>query len=367
MLVSLTGIHCGARTMRFHKEGAVRSMSGITKVLSIDGGGVRGIIPALILEELESDGTPISRMFDVVAGTSTGGILALGLTLQAKGGRPKYLASDLVKMYKNEATTIFPDSPKYNPWNPVAPWSKLQDLISKPTYDGAGLRHVLKKYFGNARLSDCLAEVLVPAYETVTRTPHLFTRELAIKNSDYDFNVREVATATSAAPTFFPPVKLELGDESKTLTLVDGGVCANNPALLAYRHAVNLFPENKILLVSIGTGKYKRSLHYGDIETWGPLRWAQPIIDVVFDGTDEVTHATAETIFEHVNCGGNVSRIGEGNTYFRWQTDIQADNDRMDNSAAENIAELEAIASRYIKSIQKDLQEVRTFLSSSVP
>jgi uncharacterized protein len=192
------------------------------KVLSIDGGGIRGIIPAMVLAEIEEQtGRPTAEAFDLIAGTSTGGILALGLTLPGEGGNPKYAAKELIGLYEREGLRIFS--------RPVGHRMASVEGISEEKYPSEGIETVLEEYFADARLKEALTQVLVPSYEIQLRAPFFFRSERAKSDADYDFPMRQVARATSAAPTYFEPAKVEVPGPVDYYALVDGGVFANNP------------------------------------------------------------------------------------------------------------------------------------------
>src|SRR5262249_33636810 len=157
-------------------------------------------------------------------------------------------------------------------------------------YEASGLETVLTKYFGDARLKDAVTEVLVTSYELETRQPWFFARHKARSDPAFDFEMRFVARATSAAPTYFEPE--ELTETRPHGGLVDGGVFANNPALCGYVETKDLHPDHDdILVVSLGTGQHTRPIHYADAKRWGLALWAKPILNVVFDGvSDTVDH-----------------------------------------------------------------------------
>jgi uncharacterized protein len=202
-----------------------------SKVLSIDGGGIRGIIPAMVLGEIEDrTGKPASELFDLIAGTSTGGILALGLAKPTVGSnKPQYKAEELAELYEKEGGRIFSRSV----------WHRTRALGStlEEKYPSEGIEGVLDEYFGETRLQDALTNVLVAAYEIERRIPWFFRSERAKERIDYDFPMKQVARATSAAPTYFEPVKIGAEGSSDYYALIDGGVFANNPALCAYVEA----------------------------------------------------------------------------------------------------------------------------------
>jgi patatin-like phospholipase/acyl hydrolase len=182
----------------------------VQKVLSIDGGGIRGIIPAMVLTEIERrTGKATSELFDLVAGTSTGGILALGLTKPEQDGAPEYGAERLIELYETEGEKIFD--------RPV--WHRLQHSgwgLAEEKYPSKGIEEVAKRYFKDVYLAEALTEVLVTAYEIERRGPWFFKRRHARdKNREGDnFLMRDVARATSAAPTFFEPKAKEIIDEN---------------------------------------------------------------------------------------------------------------------------------------------------------
>src|SRR5580658_7606193 len=248
------------------------------KILSIDGGGIRGIIPAMVLAEIEKrTKRPIARLFDLIAGTSTGGILALGLSIPKNPPAPLYAASQLLEIYVRDGTRIFSRGLAHK----AAAFGNLR----RAKYPAAGIEQVLLEYFGNSRLSDAATDVLITSYEIERSFPFFFRSAIARERSDYDFPAREVARATSAAPTYFEPMKLLTGTFTDYYTLIDGGVFANNPAACALVEARATHPEaSDFLVVSLGTGALNLSLSYAEARTWGVARWAVPLLNIVFDG-----------------------------------------------------------------------------------
>jgi len=307
-------------------------MTELLKVLSIDGGGIRGVIPAMILSEIEArTQTRTAHLFDLIAGTSTGGILALGLVKPDEHGDPAYSADDLVALYEKEGKRIFDRSL----WHRVI---ALDNLIDEK-YDAAGLEHLLSKYFGEARLKDAVAEVLVTSYELETREPWFFARHKAQSDPAFDFEMRFVARATSAAPTYFEPEKLP--QTRPTGGLVDGGVFANNPALCAYVETKDLHPDHEeILVVSLGTGQHTRPIHYADAKDWGLALWAKPILSVVFDGVSDTVDHEMKILCRDTDDGDP--------RYYRFQTELNVGSDDMDNATATNLLALKQKAEQII-------------------
>ncbi len=304
------------------------------KVLSIDGGGIRGIIPAMVLAEIERrTGERIAEMFDLVAGTSTGGILALGLTKPGQDGDPEYSAKRLIELYETEGKKIFS----------LPVWHRIHSAggVTEEKYPAAGIEEVAHRYFGDVRLAQAFKEVLVTAYEIEKRGPWFFKRRKA-QDPDEDFNpfMRDVARATSAAPTYFEPLQLKVGSMGNH-AFIDGGVHSNNPAMCAYVEALKIHPEeDDFLVVSLGTGELTRSMPYKEVVGWGLALWAQPILNVVFDGVaDTVDYQLRELLS---------TEEGDDRRYYRFQTVLDIGKDDMDDAGATNIAALKVKAREII-------------------
>ncbi|HUA20564.1 MAG TPA: patatin-like phospholipase family protein [Bryobacteraceae bacterium] len=314
------------------------------KILSIDGGGIRGIIPAVLLAEIEErTGRPIAELFDLVAGTSTGGILALGLTIPKARGAPLYTAQNLVQLYEREGGRIFARS-----------WLRTLftcDSLTWKKYASTGIEQVLLEYFGDSRLRDAVTDVLVTSYEVERRFPFFFKSSNARQRLDYDFPAREVARATSAAPTYFEPMKLLTGTNSDHYTLIDGGVFANNPAACALVEARTTFPgAGAYLVVSLGTGTLMRNLPLAVAKYWGSVRWAKPLIDIVFDGVSStVDYQLRELVPDSPN---------PGKLYYRFQVQLNGHDALLDNASAENITALKNLAYDLIERESEDIDSV---------
>lgn len=204
------------------------------RILSIDGGGIRGVIPAVVLAELEQRlGRPAARMFDLIAGASTGGIIALALVRPDAEGEPALGAAELVDFYTRLGPDIFDRS--------IGRTVRRLGSLAGPKYDPDRLRDALAEQFGDAMLSDALRDVVVPAYDIERREPFFFKSHYARVRAERDYPMRFAALATAAGPTYFPPVRLPVQDHIGYRALVDGGVYANNPAMCAYVEGLNLF------------------------------------------------------------------------------------------------------------------------------
>ena len=282
-------------------------------LLSIDGGGIRGIVPGQILTHIENllkeiyddSNYRIADHFDLIAGTSTGGILACAY-LMADYGRPKYSAKEVVDLYFERGDDIF-NIPLFH---------KIRSAggVLDEKYSEQGLEEALEDYFGNTRLVDLLKPTLITAYDIKRRKAHFFTQHDA-KDPDHNFYIKDIARATSAAPTYFEISKIK-SESNKYYPLIDGGVFANNPALCAYAEVRNKFSdeENKIsasdmLILSIGTGFTNTSYSYDEAKDWGLARWIKPVLDFMMDGVSDTVNYQLRQIFEAADVPEQYLRI----------------------------------------------------------
>lgn len=309
------------------------TMASPFKILSIDGGGIRGIIPALILVEIEQrTGRPISESFDMLAGTSTGGIIALGLTKPGAEGKPDKSARDVLALYEREGGTIFP----------VTLRERLHlEAFAGAKYDAKGIESTLQKYFGDVRLKDSLKPVVVPSYDIEKQMPIFFKSESARSKPDYDFPMRQVARATSAAPTYFPPERIDTSDPVEYYALVDGGVIAANPAMCAYAEAVKLgrVGDGGVLMVSLGTGELRHPIKYDEARNWGQLEWARPVLDIALQGSSTTVDYQLQQLLEP---------DGPQQTYFRFQVELGEGTTAMDDARPEHLKALMDLAQDYL-------------------
>jgi predicted acylesterase/phospholipase RssA len=299
------------------------------KMLSVDGGGIRGLIPALVLAEVEArTGRRIAELFDLIAGTSTGGILACALARPGDDGRPRFTAAELAALYVDEGPRIF--------HRPLLKRIRSVEGLLDERYDDDGLMAALQHYLGDARLRDVICDVFVTAYDIDGRFAFFFRSSRARTDPTYDFSLVEVARATSAAPTYFEPYEVTDAAGDRTYPLVDGGVFAVNPSMCAYADTGP--PE---LLCSLGTGEQTTPLVYEKARSWGQLEWARPLIDVVFDGVADTTEFQLGRLL--------------GADYIRLQTPLTGPGQALDDASPEALARLRAAAERLIAERTREL------------
>ena len=284
---------------------------------------------------------PVADLFDFIAGTSTGGILACALAAPGEDGRHAWPADELVRLYEREGPNIFSRS--------VLHRLRSAEGLLDEKYPSDGLDSALERYLGETRLSQALCDLLITAYETERRFPFFFKHRKARERADYDFPLRLVARATAAAPTYFEPLRLETETTADYFSLVDGGVFANNPAMCAFVEVLRHQPGAEILLVSLGTGQLTRPLRYDDVKDWGLAEWAKPVLDVVFDGvSDAVDYQLQQVLHER---------------YWRLQIALTAASDDMDEATEENLRLLKLHGEQLIGESKRELDEIATALA----
>ncbi|MBW4683127.1 MAG: patatin-like phospholipase family protein [Microcoleus vaginatus WJT46-NPBG5] len=327
-------------------------MSKYTRILSIDGGGIRGIIPGQVLVTLEEKiknrtGNPDARIadyFDLIAGTSTGGILTCIYLCPDKKNptRPRFTAKEAVDIYLHKGGQIF-----------SAPFfKKLQSLagITDEKYPSEPLERLLKDYFEDIKLSQLLKPCLITAYDIEERRARFFTQHDAIKDLEQNYFVRDAARATSAAPTFFEVAKIT-SLASKSYPYIDGGVFANNPTLCAYAEARTKLqrkptPEDPsggnpsakdMVVLSLGTGDIKESYSYPQAKDWGKIQWVNPIINIIMTGVAETVHFQLLQVFD---------TIKNPEQYLRINADLGKNSQlaQMDNVSEDNLKDLRKVA-----------------------
>jgi patatin-like phospholipase/acyl hydrolase len=294
------------------------------RVLAIDGGGIRGLIPALVCTEIERrSGRRVFELFDMIAGTSTGGIIACALC--APDPLP---ASELVKLYEDEGPDIFDRS--------LFQRIRSADGLLDEKYDDAALDRALERFLGHKRLAETKPDLIVPSYDTALPGPYFFKSSKARDAAEDDFPLSIVARATSAAPTYFEPV--EAGEKS----LVDGGVFATNPAMCALAEALNAVSPKDVVVVSLGTGQRTHQRSFDEIKDWGLAAWARPILDVVFDGVSDAVDY-------------QLDRVLTADRYWRFQVELSLASDDLDDASAGNLAKLRGHAEELIAQRSADL------------
>ncbi|GHV06603.1 hypothetical protein FACS189485_15400 [Spirochaetia bacterium] len=240
-------------------------------ILALSGGGFKGLFTATVLEELENDfGHPIAKKFDLIAGTSIGGIIALALALEIP-------AKEIKAVFIENGEKIFS---RYK--NIFHYLSNGYFLYSK--YENIGLRECLKTLFGDKKIGGLKHRIIVPTVNYTKGSPQVLkTRHHKSFKKDIRWDLVDAAQATSAAPYYFPFFRNTEGD------FIDGGIAANHPGLFAVIEAQQFLdiPLNNIYQLHIGTlsQKFTSSGKY-DIYRSGLMQWNKRIIDLLFSSQE---------------------------------------------------------------------------------
>ncbi|HEX5222920.1 MAG TPA: CBASS cGAMP-activated phospholipase [Verrucomicrobiae bacterium] len=243
------------------------------RILSFDGGGIRGLVTLAILKRLETQVNTLVQRADLLAGTSTGGIIALGLA----AGKS---VDELISLYRDNGKDIFDDS-----W-----WDDIRDIggVTGADYDQKNLEKILRRIFKDTRLKDLQKRVLIPSFDLDNEAKDASKRTWSPKffhnfpgeDTDGDEFVVDVALETSAAPTFFPSHN----------GFIDGGVVANNPSMAAVaqtqdeRNADPAPALSDIHVLSLGTGTNLSYIKGRELD-WGLAQWAKPLVNLLLDAS----------------------------------------------------------------------------------
>ncbi len=254
----------------FRKRKQIEPQKQEKFILTIDGGGSRGIIPATVLSHIEKLlptlglSERITDHFDLIAGTSTGGLIALALTVPDPSYFTPSAASmgraDLITaLYRNHASTIFPKA------LPFLPTQFLTQLFN-PKYEDDSFNELLSHIFSTAQMEEACVPTMVVTYDYLNDRPHILS-----SYGGRTVSMKKAARATCAAPTYFAPVVID-----SHLHLIDGGIVANNPVLYAYREAKKLFPDTDVFhILSLSTGNVGTAVEYSTANR-GVLSWMDP-------------------------------------------------------------------------------------------
>jgi patatin-like phospholipase/acyl hydrolase len=331
----------------------------LTRILSIDGGGIRGIIPGQILVHLEKklqelENKPSAKLadyFDMIAGTSTGGILTCIYLTPGDNNKPRFSAEEAVDLYMDRGDEIFD----------ISIWQKIKSVggLTDEKYSAKELEKALEYYLGDLKLSQLLKPCLITSYDIRNRKSHFFTQHDATDDK-VDYYVKDVARATSAAPTYFEVAKV-VNLANTPIPLVDGGLFANNPTLCAYAEARNIkfgTSRNKptakdMFILSVGTGSVEKPYYYQNAKDWGMVEWIKPVIDIMMSGVSETVDYQLKQIFKAVD---------KTDQYVRFEPSLGAANSEMDDASIENLHALKDAGESFAAAEKKKIEAVAKML-----
>lgn len=321
-------------------------------ILSIDGGGIRGLIPLRVLEALESRlvhrglDLPMHRVFDMMAGTSTGGLIAAGLCAPRPGGNTGDTAATIGELrcfFEREARDIFRRSLG----------ARLARTVTNPlglfdeTYDARPLEKLLKERFGWTSIASSFTRLVLTAYDIERRQAVFMTNGLEENGGrPDDYYFWQAVRATTASPSYFEPARIENLTRKREEAMVGGDVVLNDPAMAAYVEAGKLgWDADEIVILSLGTGHAAdRGFSYTDALGWGALGWMQPsrgvpLLSMLSDGQSQTASYQAHHLFKAL------PRV----TYHRLEAALPAESEDPDNARPGNIIALNGAADRVIR------------------
>lgn len=307
------------------------------RVLSLDGGGIRGILSSQILLNIENllkekygNDFKIGDYFDIITGTSTGGIITSLILLQNENGELIYSAKDVIDLYLNNKKNIFKKSFLH----------RLKTVFGffGSKFQEDSFEKLLYQYFGNSELKNLKKPCVICSYDTLKRNCVLFKQHYAKDDLTCNFYLRDVVRATSAAPTYFRPVKIKSFNNDE-YSLIDGGLYANNPTMCALIEVNKVYRKDNfenfdikdIKILSIGTGGYDGKYKHNTVKKWGIIQWILPFIDMSMSATNEVTDYQVRKIYEY----GGVSE-----NYLRLDSILTKKDSYIDNVSNKNINNL---------------------------
>ena len=325
------------------------------RILSIDGGGIRGIIPASVAVYIENrlqrltknPEARISDYFDFIAGTSTGAILAATYLCPTTVDETthKFTATDALRFYLEKGNYIF----STDIWNKVASMGGFL----KARYPHQPLEKVLNVAFRQSKVSELIKPCLITTYDVERKTPVFFQSHVAKQNSAFDFYVKDVCRAAASAPLYFEPARID-SLTAISYTLIDGSVYANNPTLCALTEAAVLFANkgvpltaDKFEVVSLGTGRNQKIYTYEQVKDWGGLGWLNPLLDVMINGASDAIERELTVQFQALQAIDQYHRI---------QPELGEASQEMDDASPENITRLMDVAAATIEKYKDELE-----------
>ncbi|XP_010446706.1 PREDICTED: patatin-like protein 3 [Camelina sativa] len=323
------------------------SYGQLITILSIDGGGIRGIIPGTILAYLESqlqelDGKEARLVdyFDVIAGTSTGGLIVGMLVAQGEGQsggdsgnrnrpRPLFEAKEIVPFYLKHSPEIFPQPRGSFGWVET-----LRRLVRGPKFNGKYLHNLIEGFLGDTKLTQSLTNVVIPSFDIKKLQPVIFSSYQAVTDRAMDAKLSDICISTSAAPTYFPAHRFTNEDNEghkHEYNLIDGGIAANNPTLCAIAQVTKqIIKKNpamgdispldftRFLVISIGTGSIRNQDKYNAemASSWGLLSWvfangSTPILDCYNEAIHDMVDFHCSVVFKALRSEKNYLRIDD--------------------------------------------------------
>lgn len=345
-----------------HLTNENRTYNKKIRILSLDGGGIRGIITCIILryieEQLQKYDNPDAKLgdyFDLISGSSTGGLIASILLMPNNHKKAKYSIQTALDLYAKKGEDIFN----------VSLWEKIINPIGMfdEKISSKELEKQLKEFFGESKLNEFIKPCLITSYDTYNRKAKLFNK-LDGADAIENFYIKDICRATAAAPTYFEPAQIT-SMYGQTYTLIDGGVYANNPALCAYAEARKIHfskilndelkPDNptvnEMIIVSVGTGTVLKPYEYNYLKNAGKIKWIQPLVDMLLSANAETVDYQMKQMYETLGTRNQQN-------YHRINPELKNASPEMDDASPKNIEALIQAGLSYIEANRKELNSI---------
>lgn len=336
-------------------------------VLSIDGGGVRGIVAAVFLDVLEGElraaghKGPIGDCFDVIAGTSTGAIIAAALALPPSDNDAfKKTPSGLRDLYRNESQFIFPS--RTLPFIPVL--GRVRQLFG-PLYSPKPLCNILNDAFADATFVNPRRNLLVSAYSIDPRDAVFFRGGPRTPPGDAlcsgSIKIADAVIGSASAPTFFPPHRITHPGTGKKQTLIDGAVFINDPSLAGFAEALRIYPDDDVRVISIGTGRIVQPIPFEEARRWGFVDWVTPAGQFRTPLLSAISDGQARAVSTHMK-----KLIGDRYQRFDYDLTKGYGTPTIDDSRASNLKALERGALKMAEGMRPVLKDLARELAANI-
>ncbi|KJV69582.1 patatin-like phospholipase family protein [Candidatus Neoehrlichia procyonis] len=302
-------------------------------VLSVDGGGIKGIIAATILCEIEKKlAMPLSKIFSMFAGSSVGSLISALLIVQDDKGCSKYMAKDILGFFLQYGKKMFTNSIL----------RRITSYVIGSRYSSDNLRETIDCFFENVQMKDLMCNFLVPSYDVYNQKDVIFRNWIDKYSS---IKVMDVLLAATAAPTYFSPRELIIDNQRKLL--VDSSLLASNPVVCAYASAITIYPDDDIYFVSIGCGSKINTKSAHDTL----LYWATHIVNLFLDaGIDGIDY--------------QMERIARKGHYIRINGNLQESSYELSDISYKNIQSLRLDAQRIVQENMNNINKLCDFITS---
>lgn len=330
---------------------------GPLRILTIDGGGVRGLIPAIVIAQLEKDlGLSITKIFDVFVGNSAGGMLALLITKpDANQNKPAFTAAQIVEKVKSMSAQIFGGVQKSTLDKTKATLNKAKNLLTTGAqYNPEILEKYAAETYENTTISQAIRPVFIATFDLNSETTLILSTPLAKRSKLFDFKMADIARATSAAPFYFPVHPLEFTNNEKgtglKMQLIDGGVGSNNPTLIGMMDVTKEYctvPAYEVL--SLGTGTAKNHFEKEDMGRKGsPFMMLKPTIQGFMSAQTQNAHEMTKEFLNVLNSFNQKQQ----NNYTRLQVYLTKEDKKLDDVREQTTENLSNNAQKIISSLQ---------------